>query len=252
MFDKIDMYGYGLGLKWDAFQDKTINDEYTNYTVTMADHVGLAFIEAYKNGALGKERLMHLRSAILRVPFADKLGNGVCLAYSDNKNDVVGCVHNVNIGAAFFLYELKKLEISVDNGNSDLINLILERERTSFIPELENYYYWDKSKFLTDQNYLAYQACCMIQFDNLGIREIGNKLVKKIERNREKDISSLIGQLRLLSISEFDSDELLTVLKKLIHGEENNYTPVGIYKFDNARISAQLALWSAMYYDKIK
>lgn len=247
----IDSLGYGLGYAWDAFQDKTINSKYTNYTVTMTDHVGYTFMEGYKKGKIPKEKLIHLIQSILKVPYADNLKNGKCWAYSDSPNDIVGCVHNINIGLAYFFEDVTKAGF-IEFDLKENIKEIIDREVSSYISEKNNYLYWDRSKSLTDQNHLAYQAWCMIQLSDIKANEIGRSIISDISQNKQKDISSLIGQLRVLPYSESESEYLYNVLKQLSENKENEYKEIGTYTMKNPRILSQLALWSAKYYEHLK
>lgn len=88
---------YGLQYEWDAFQDGTLNSDTTNYTITMTDHLGLPFIEGYKNKLVNDNELLNIFEKLLLIPKADSIQDGICFAYSDSPNDQVGCVHNVNI-----------------------------------------------------------------------------------------------------------------------------------------------------------
>ena len=245
----IDEQGYGLGYSWDAFQDGTINDEFTNYTVTMADHVGYPFIMGYLSGAVPRIRLEHLVDKLLNVPYADSLNN--CFAYSDNLNDVVGCVHNVNMGVGLFLERIRNLDF-VEYDYDTQINSIIEREIGSYIPEVKNFRYWEGSSKLTDQNHLSYQAWCMMKMQNDSLRVIAEELIDDITFNRDTTVSSLIGHLRILPYNEFESDTLFRDLELLMIDSVNHYSQSHVYNMSNQRILSQLALWSAIYYEVLK
>jgi hypothetical protein len=246
-YSLIDSLKYGLGYEWDAFQDGTINSKFTNYTITMTYHVGYPFIQGYKAGAIPILKLIDLIDSVLNVPLADSLENGTCWAYSDNPNDVVGCVHNVNISVAFFLEQIMQLGFYEYNF-TDEINSIVDRELHSFLPEHNNYLYWDGQDILTDQNHLAHQAWFMYNLSDEEIQTLGSIIIDEISNNRQKDIKSLVGQLLILQTNNFQSDSLYVVIKRLLNNEESEYFETGSYSFSNPRILAQLALYSIKFY----
>lgn len=241
----IDKKGYGLGYSWDAFQDGTINDEFTNYTVTMTDHVGYPLLKGYLAGSVSKVRLEHLLSRLITVPYADSMNN--CYSYSDNPNDIVGCVHNVNLGVGFFFEKIKDLDV-VEFDYETQINAIVEREISDYLPDVNNYLYWEGGSRLTDQNHLSYQAWCMMQMSDDSLRTIGDKLITDISFNRDTTVSALIGHLRLLPFNDFESDTLFNDLLLLMADSANHYSQSQVYNVSNPRILSQLALWSAVYY----
>ncbi|MBA4849507.1 hypothetical protein [Emticicia sp. BO119] len=250
-YDIIDSLGYGLGYEWDAFQDGTVNSKYTNYTVTMADHVGFTFVAGYKAGIIPRRRLTHLLESINKIPYADNLINGKCLAYSDSKNDIIGCVHNVNIGVAYIFQEMKNIGL-VSNELDGKIKDIIDREIDSYLIDKNSYLYWDKSPNLSDQNHLAYQAWCLIQLPNSRTKQIGISLINGISADKKKDISSLVGQLRILPYEDSDAEYLYSIVKKLLENQKTEYSPIGVYNINNPRILAQLSLWVAKYYEYLK
>lgn len=253
LYKLIDLNGYGLGYEWDAFQDGSINNKETNYTITITDHIGITLLEGFKNNAVSELRLKNLTDLLIKIPNADSLGYGNCISYSDNKNDIVGCVHNVNIGTAYFLNGISKLGIYQNQSYLlEKVNKIIERELFSYIKEKKNYYYWDKSKALSDQNHLAYQAWCLVNIKNDKTQLIGKEIIHNIFQNKVKDISSLIGQIRLLKYYETDNENLYEVLNALIKGEKTDYTGSDVYSLKNPRIIASIALWSSIYFTHLK
>ena len=96
--------GFGLNYAVDAFNDDTRNPASTTYTVTMADHVGKVFLEAYAAGVLDRYYIDTLLTRLQAMPRIGVYG-GYCYAYSDHPNDIKPgyCVHNVNAGMGAFL-----------------------------------------------------------------------------------------------------------------------------------------------------
>lgn len=247
-YNLIDLYGYGLGDAWDAFGDGSINDEYTNYTVTMTTYVGWPFINGYLAGAVEEDRLIDLVEALLQVPPADTIEVGECWSYSDNPNDAIGCVHNINIGVAYFLQEFMKLNLTDNDFASDIAEII-EREIISYIPEEINFLYWDgNTSQLTDQHHLAYQGWHMLNLDNEEANSIGNEILNYISSNRNQDISSLIGQLVALMYYDSEADLLYDIVINLLDGNQSNYSEFSYYTMSNPRVLAHYSLWAANYY----
>ena len=247
----ISSNSYGLDYEWDAFQDGTINSIETNYTIRMTDHVGYPFIEGYKNGFIDESYLIKIFEKLNNVPEADTLGNGVCIAYSDSPFDQIGCVHNVNISVAYFISELLDLNM-IEPTYLNLVDSIIHRELTSYIPSVNNYLYWDGSDRLTDHNHLCFQAWCMSKLDNFKSKEISMNLINEMILNREKTISSLIGYLRILTINSQLEDSLYNDLSNIVNNTDSLYTQSESYNFENPRVKAQLALWSSLYYKQIR
>jgi len=251
-YETIDNKGYGINEAWDAFQDGTINDASTNYTVTMSAHAGNTLLAGYRNGIVPKERIDHLIQELSKVPEADGLPNGKCLAYSANDNDRIGCVHNVNINVAYFYNELSKEGLATSQMVA-MRDLIIEREKYSYLPDKMNWLYWDRQDILTDQNHLAFQVWNMYYLDDAESKELAKAIIDKITLNREKTVKALIGQLLLLPIDDRDSDSLYKVLKELLSfAKLSDYQPDLVYDVRNPTIAAQLALWSAYYYDFLR
>lgn len=249
LHSSIALNGYGLGYSYDAFQDGTMNPATTNYTVTITDHVGLVLIEGYKNGVVPKSEINKLVVALEKVPNADNLTPGICFAYSDNLNDSVGCVHNVNISVAVFYQELINTGLKNDTFNQR-VSMILEREQFAYNDFSKNYPYWDGSSQLTDQNHLAFQAWCLYQHDNPETKEIAQQIIENLVNNREQSISALIGHLRIMPYNDKNSDELLTELESIINNQ-SKLTTHGSYDLNNPRILAQFAMHSTVYWSLI-
>jgi len=238
---------YGLQYEWDAFQDGTLNSDTTNYTITMTDHLGLSFIEGYKNKLVNDDELLNIFEKLLLIPKADTIQDGICFSYSDSPNDQVGCVHNVNISVAYFISEILNLNL-IDKSYQSIVDSIIIRENNAYLPEQINYLYWDGSDRLTDHNHLCFQAWCMYNLSNNESNKIALNIIDNISLNREKTISSLIGYLRVLPINDFDADSLYNDLETIINKSDTIYISDNSYFIDNTRIKSQLALWSAIYY----
>jgi hypothetical protein len=235
--DNIDSLGYGLGYAWDAFQDGTVNDKTTNYSVTITEHM-LPLIYGYENKVVSKARILHMVEAYKKFPLADTHSNGDCIAYSDHRNDIVGCVHNTNISCAKFIERIKRLGMA-DKELKKQQKRIIQREITSFIIKDTSYYYWDKDSILCDQNHLASSALQMYDLKNIELRRIALLLTEKILRNKEKNVKSLIGQCALLLIDDTHYNEMYKVIDDLLKNK-SDYVDFDNYKFNNARISSNI------------
>lgn len=102
--------GWGLGTAWDAFQDGTTNPATTTYTVTLADHVGPVLLEAYQHGLVPAADVQAMVNLLMSTHSTIYTASGRCIAYSRSGFDnavTVGCVHNVNSAAAWFLLEAR-------------------------------------------------------------------------------------------------------------------------------------------------
>ena len=125
--------------EWDAFQDGTLNSDTTNYTITMTmtDHLGLPFIEGYKNKLVNDDELLDIFEKLLLIPKADTIQDGICFSYSDSQNDQVGCVHNVNISVAYFINEILNLNL-IDKSFQSIVDSIIIRENNAYLPDQIN------------------------------------------------------------------------------------------------------------------
>jgi hypothetical protein len=250
LFESIDKDGLGIGYEWDAFQDGTINSIKTNYTITITEHVGPIIIEGFKNKVISKKRLMQLLDAFKKVPLADTLGNGKCLSYSDSENDRIGCVHNVNISAAYFIERLEKV-IKLDQKLVQLKKDIIKREINSYIHKDSSYYYWDGSNNICDQNHLSYQAWCMNKINDSLTQVISCEVIKKIENNFENNLQALIGQVRLVPLSHVIKKRVYNILYELFIEKEKRYKEMDGYYYDKPRtISELLFLLTRLKYEK--
>lgn len=245
--DSAKKNGYGLGYAWDAFQDGTINPDSTDYTITLTDHVGLAYVSAYKSGVLPKEYLIDILERVLTMPMADSLNNGICISYSDSPFDQIGCVHNVNISVAQFLNSLVEFDEFEMFELTQKIDKILTRENSSYLINEKNYYYWDGNKRLTDQNHLAFQAWCMSVINNPESNKIGSEIINNLVGSREKSISAVIGHLRILPFNSANADSLKFELNELLAQRDTTYIISKSYNLESSRTLAQLALWSSAY-----
>jgi hypothetical protein len=239
LFSSIDSFGFGLGYEWDAFQDGTINSSKTNYTITITEHVGPIVIEAYKNNVVSKKRVHQLLEAFKKIPLADTFKIGKCIAYSDNMNDKVGCVHNVNISGAYFI-SLLVSAITVDSSLIKLKNDIIERELNLYIKKDSSYVYWDGSPTTCDQNHLSYQAWCMNRINDVRTQEISNEIIKKIELNFDNNLQALIGQVRLASINKNINNKVFSTLNEIFITKKNNYKEIDGYYFHKPRTLSEL------------
>ncbi len=243
----LDNHPYGLGYEWDAFQDGTINAASTNYTITMSDHVGPVLLKGYKRGVVSAAELSALVQALEKVPLADSLSPGICYAYSDDPNDRIGCVHNVNASVAVFYHMLDEIKFS-DSSYSELVNEITTRENSAYMETKVNYPYWDGSVNLTDQNHLAFQAWCLMQLPNERANEIGMQIIDHLTLNREKSLSSLIGHLRILPYNDRNANEIFSEIDDLLNQPEDSGEDGGTYVLSSPRIIAQLAVHCSAYY----
>src|ERR1051326_9012153 len=80
--------GFGIGWPVDVLSDGTTNPASTTYTVSMAHHVGEAFLEAYKHDALPAAEVQNLVNQIMATPRINTAA-GDCVAYSKHPNDSV-------------------------------------------------------------------------------------------------------------------------------------------------------------------
>jgi hypothetical protein len=243
----IEKYSYGLEYEYDAFGDGTINSDTTNYTITITDHVGLVFLEGYKAGYIPKYQIDNLYSAITKIPYADSIRNGICFSYSDSPYDQIGCVHNVNISVAMFYTKLNQIKYN-NKTFGHIIDSIIVREKNAYLKTEKNYYYWDGRNRLSDQNHLCFQAWCLMQIPDKSCNLIGKEIIDKVSYEREKNISSLIGHLRVLPYNEYNSDSLFYHLENIINKTDTIYYKQGNYSFSNPRVVSQLAVWAALFY----
>jgi hypothetical protein len=97
--------GYGLPSAWDAYDDGTVNQASTSYTITSAGQVGWVLLEGYHNGAVQPADLRVTVDAVLRTPWV----NRHCLAYSPSAHDArKPCVYNVNVAAGAWLRAVRE------------------------------------------------------------------------------------------------------------------------------------------------
>lgn len=245
--EKIDSFGYGLGFAWDAFQDGTVNDVSTNYSITITEHM-LPLIYGYEHKVVDKARIIHMIEAYKKFPLADSLANGDCIAYSDHKNDIVGCVHNTNISCAKFIERIKRLGMA-DRELKKQQKRIIQREISSFVVKDTNYYYWDKDSIPCDQNHIANSALQMYDLQNPELQRIALLLTEKVLRNKEKNVMSLIGQCALLSINDAHYNEMYKVIDDLLKNK-SDYVDFHSYKFNNAQISSNINYFLCLLKEK--
>jgi len=243
----IESSGFDLNREWDAFGDGTINNDSTIYTITLTDHLGIVLVDAYKSRAINDDILTEISNLLLNISPADSLNDGYCISYSDNINDIVGCVHNVNISYALFLQKMKELDFDIDSIDY-FIDEIVKREKSAYLPNQFNFPYWDGNDRLTDQNHLCFQAWCMTQIDDTESQSISFEIINSILSNRDKSISSLIGHLRILPYATSIEDSIYSDLINIKNATDTVYSDNSSYSFDNPRIVSQLAVWSAKYY----
>lgn len=244
---KIDSFGYGLGFAWDAFQDGTVNDISTNYSITITEHM-LPLIYGYEHKVVDKARILNMITAYKKFPLADSLTNGDCIAYSDHKNDIVGCVHNTNISCAKFIERIKRLGLA-DRELKKQQKRIIQREINSFVVKDTNYYYWDKDSIPCDQNHIANSALQMYDLKNPELHRIALLLTEKVLRNKEKNVMSLIGQCALLSINDAHYDEMHRVIDDLLKNK-SDYVDYHSYKFNSAQISSNINYFLCLLKEK--
>lgn len=98
--------GWGLGFAYDAHNDGSTNAANTTYTVTLAGHVGPVLLDAWRAGVVPLADLQTVFQLVATAPRIDTAA-GRCIAYSRDPDDARAgyCVHNVNAGAAWFLWE---------------------------------------------------------------------------------------------------------------------------------------------------
>ncbi|MEU4570735.1 hypothetical protein [Micromonospora sp. NPDC023956] len=97
--------GWGINRSYDAFADGSVNDEDTTYTVTLADHVGIPFLNGFQAGAVPRDRVQGIVDRLLAMPRV-LVERGQCVAYSTRPVDCQPGyeVHNVSAGVAYFLH----------------------------------------------------------------------------------------------------------------------------------------------------
>lgn len=244
---KIDSFGYGLGFAWDAFQDGTINDKTTNYSITITEHM-LPLIYGYENKVVHKRRILHMIDAFKKFPLADTMKQGDCIAYSDHANDIVGCVHNTNISCAKFIERLRKSGLA-DKSLKKLQERIIQREINSFLEKDTSYYYWDKDSILCDQNHLSSTALQMFDIPNPILKRIALLLNEKIHKHKEKNVKSLIGQCAILSIDDKHYEEMYKVVNELLD-KRSDYADFDDYRFDNPMVSASINYYFCLLREK--
>lgn len=138
--------GWGLPFAWDALSDGTVNPVETTYTVTNTGHVGPPLLLAHQMGmdeVVGPAGTWRIRDALativlltmttVRIDNAD----GACIPYSRHINERVayGCVHNVNAGAAAFLWEANSYGIG-RSGLATLVEGVTRREVADYRPTM--------------------------------------------------------------------------------------------------------------------
>lgn len=102
--------GYGLEKEWDVFNDGSVNNKDTIYTVTTAGHVGSILLDGYKAGVVPRQRVVEVLDALFTIPVFEATYQGTsygsCMAYSNRRADArakSGCIINVSLGAAVWL-----------------------------------------------------------------------------------------------------------------------------------------------------
>lgn len=227
--------GYGLPFAWDAFGDGTVNSKNTIYTVTLSDHVGMVFLEGYAAGVVSREKVEKIIKLLLRSPLADTLKNGICVAYSFDKNDKVGCVHNVNAGVGLFLK--RAVKAGFDNSEiKEMIDQITKREVYSYIPDKKSWMYWDAGDRLNDNNHNGFQIEAMLEL----APDIGYDAGSFYMNNRDKDWYSFVSYLRLLQYFPQHDTQILNQLKEFMRIENPDPYYYCVY-----------SLWAAKYAEKL-
>ena len=244
---KIDSFGYGVGYDWDAFQDGSINSKTTNYSVTITEHM-LPLIYGYKNAVVSRNRIYHLVNSFKKIPLADTLDHGICIAYSDNLNDAVGCVHNTNISCANFIEKLRPIYF-LDSNLLIIQKKIIEREIYSYNEKDTSYLYWDRDTGICDQNHLANSALQMYNLPNDELKKIAVMLYKKILSKPDKNMSALIGQCALLLIDDAHYEYIYKVLSDLIE-KKSDYKDYYSYKFESSQISSNMNYFLCLLREK--
>lgn len=160
---KLPSGAYGLGRPYDAFNDGTVNDAGTAYTVTLAGHVGPTLLAGFKAGAVPRAEVQAVIDELMAMPRV-AAAKGQCVAYSDSPNDdppanpayPVGCVHNVNAGVGWFLSDANAAGFGA-TGMQKLITDITLTEAVAFQASTNSWPYIDDGPYL-DADHDSYEA----------------------------------------------------------------------------------------------
>jgi hypothetical protein len=191
--------GYGLPDAFDAFGDTTVNAATTQYTITMADHVGSVFLDAYEAGAPGvtAQMITDLGAEILAVPVVSTVG-GHCMAYSDNPNDKqpTYCVHNINAAVLTYLQRARALGVPITGGEYRSVQ-ILKREVGSIIVPGYNWLYCDCKPAINDQDHNSINVEAMVRWaPTIGRSALSYHMANAL------DATSALAHIRLGSLPD--------------------------------------------------
>ncbi|WP_406631912.1 hypothetical protein [Amycolatopsis sp. WGS_07] len=164
--------GYGLGVPFDAFGDKTVNPADTAYTITDAWHVGRVLLAGYDGGGVPAARIREVAHNLNTVPLS---AGGHCVGYSDHANDAgKPCVWNVSAAASWFLgqalrrglipaREWREVAVKVRKWRTDV--------RTHYREDLGGWTYQENSLPLQDSWHNATTVVAMVE-DRIGPRAL--------------------------------------------------------------------------------
>lgn len=233
--------GYGLSSTFDAFSDGTVNAATTQYTITMADHVGSVFLDAYAAGAPGvtAQMIIDLGAQILAIPVVSTTG-GHCLAYSNHVNDNKStyCVHNVNVAVLTYLQRAQALGITIIGGEYRSVQ-IAKREIGSIIIPGYTWTYCDcKPTVSNDQDHNAVDVEAMVRW----MPTIGRNAMITSMTNAF-DITSSLAHIRLGSLPGDGCGRI----DNWIMEYDTWYTTVATI---NAGRVTQAAKWTALIADR--
>lgn len=190
--------GYGLGYPYDAFRDNTTNPATTTYTVTVVDHVGPVFLEAYLHGDpnVSREEIVQLVQIVLHLTKLTYTDGSVCFPYSnsiyDHKPSM--CVHNVNAGTFLFFQQVKDAGIYVPGVDWYTENII-RHEVITYNPSWVNWLYSENKTLPNDADHNSLDIEAALQFSPpLG------KLIMKYEMTHNRDVTSWLAHLRLAAL----------------------------------------------------
>ena len=133
--------GWGVQVAWDAFGNGTINPADTSYTVTTAEHVGPALLEAWDHDLVSDEDLRAAVDSVMAAP-TWKVTGGRCIGYSSSRNDAGLCVPNVSMGAAAWLKDVRNTTGWVVPGLNELVADVTTASRYQWNPTTG---YWSYS-----------------------------------------------------------------------------------------------------------
>lgn len=159
--------GWGLNATRDQYGDGSVNPANTSYTVTMAGHVGPAFLSAFQAGKLKTtvadndlEPLKRITQLLMGTA-RSTTSAGVGVSYSRSANDTgKPLIHNVSAGVGAYL----TTAAAAGFGQSGLQSLVVDITRREVAAYSRAWYGWayqDGQTSVQDPDHGAYSAASM-------------------------------------------------------------------------------------------